>query len=178
MNELERRRNFYLLISAAAAILIGLLFVVITLAAERIVQDGHAKIRLYLTPTVLYLATVLLLAGLLTFPGHTRFKASLCICLVGFAGLIYSGSFLIGGARDLLLSTPVAAACRPRRTEGRASGDSLGVRQRSHWSLGLLTRINRPSTGDTMIENQTPPFATKSNVPGQVTGVHEADEIR
>jgi hypothetical protein len=39
---------------------------------------------------------VLFLAALLTFPNHTRFTASLCICLVGVAGLIYSGSFLIG----------------------------------------------------------------------------------
>jgi hypothetical protein len=99
MNELERWANFYLLMSAAAATLIGLLFVVITLAAERIVQivqDDTAKIRMYLTPTVLYFATVLLLAALLTFPNHTRFSASLCICLVGVAGLVYSGSFLIG----------------------------------------------------------------------------------
>jgi hypothetical protein len=35
MNEFERWANFYLLTSAAAATLIGLLFVVITLGAER-----------------------------------------------------------------------------------------------------------------------------------------------
>ena len=96
MNELQRWANFYLLISAAAAALIGLLFVVITLGAERSAQDDTAKIRVYLTPTVLYFSTVLLLAALLTFPNHTRFTASLCICLVGGAGLIYSGSFLMG----------------------------------------------------------------------------------
>jgi hypothetical protein len=96
MNELERWANFYLLMSAAAATLIGLLFVVITLGAERIVQDDTAKIRMYLTPTVLYFATVLLLAALLTFPNHTQFSASICICFVGVAGLIYSGSFLVG----------------------------------------------------------------------------------
>jgi hypothetical protein len=88
--------DFYLLMSAAAATLLGLMFVVITLGAERVVQDDTAKIRMYLTPTVLYFATVLLLAALLTFPNHTRLTASLCICLVGVAGLVYSGSFLIG----------------------------------------------------------------------------------
>jgi hypothetical protein len=35
MNELERWANFYLTMSAAAATLLGLMFVVITLAAER-----------------------------------------------------------------------------------------------------------------------------------------------
>src|SRR5450755_4199305 len=99
---LGRWANFYLLMSAAAATLIGLLFVVITLGAERIVEDGAAKIRMYLTPTVLYFASTLFLAAILTFPNHTRFTASLCICLVGVAGLVYSGSFLLrrGGKRN------------------------------------------------------------------------------
>jgi hypothetical protein len=96
MNELGRWANFYLLMSAASATLIGLLFVVITLGAERIVEDGTAKIRTYLTPTGLYFASALFLAALLTFPNHTRFTASLCICLVGVAGLVYSGSLLVG----------------------------------------------------------------------------------
>ena len=96
MNELERWANFYLLMSAAAATLLGLMFVIITLGAERSVKDGTAKIRMYLTPTVVYFASVLYLAALLTFPNHTRLTASLCTCLVGIAGLVYSGSFLIG----------------------------------------------------------------------------------
>jgi len=103
MNELEllleRWANFYLITSAAAATLIGLLFVVITLAAERKVEgvEDTAKIRVYLTPTVVYFASVLGVAALLSFPNHTRLTATLCICLVGVAGLVYSGSILIGG---------------------------------------------------------------------------------
>ena len=101
MNELEllleRWANFYLVTSAAAATLIGLLFVVIALGAERMPLEETAKIRIYLTPTVVYFASVLLVAALLTFPNHTRLTATLCICLVGVAGLVYSGSILIGG---------------------------------------------------------------------------------
>jgi|SRR5450432_23489 len=70
MNELERRANFYLLMSAAAATLLGLMFVVITLAAERR-QGDAAKIPIYLTPTVIYFVSVLFLAALLTIPNHT-----------------------------------------------------------------------------------------------------------
>ncbi len=44
MNELERWVNFYLLMSAAAATLLGLMFVVITLAAERARPGDAAKI--------------------------------------------------------------------------------------------------------------------------------------
>jgi len=92
---LERWANFYLLTAEAAATLIGLLFVVIALAAQR----GHgdtAKIHIYLTPTVIYFASVLCLAALLIFPNHTRLTATLCICLVGVVGLVYSGFFFIG----------------------------------------------------------------------------------
>ena len=41
MNEFERWANFYLLMAAAAATLLGLMFVVIALTAER-VRQGDA----------------------------------------------------------------------------------------------------------------------------------------
>jgi hypothetical protein len=55
-----------------------------------------------LLPLFSIFASTLFLAAILTFPNHTRFTASLCICLVGVAGLVYSGSFLIrrGGKRN------------------------------------------------------------------------------
>jgi hypothetical protein len=96
MNELERWATFYLLMSAAAATMLGLMFVVITLAAERARPEDAAKIPIYLTPTVIYFASVPYLAALLTFPNHTWLSAALCTCLGGVAGLVYSGSFLIG----------------------------------------------------------------------------------
>jgi hypothetical protein len=96
MNELERWANFYLLMAAAAATLLGPMFVVITLAAERRLGNA-AKIPLYLTPTVIYFASVLLLAALLTFLNHTWLTATLCICLAGVIGLVYSGTSLLGG---------------------------------------------------------------------------------
>jgi hypothetical protein len=82
--------------AAAAATLLGLMFVVITLGAERRRGDA-AKIPIYLTPTVIYFASVLFLAALLTFPNHTRLTATLCICLEGVIGLVYSGTSLLGG---------------------------------------------------------------------------------
>jgi hypothetical protein len=104
MNELEllleRWANFYLVTSAAAATLIGLLFVVIALGAERMPLEETAKIRIYLTPTVVYFASVLLVAALLTFPNHTRLTATLCICFMGVVGLVYSGSCLIGDVKQ------------------------------------------------------------------------------
>jgi hypothetical protein len=102
MNELERWANFFLLMSGAAATLLGLMFVVIALAAERRSGDA-AKIDVYLTPTVIYFASAICLAAILTFPTHARLTASLCTCLGGFAGLVYSGSFFLtarGGKKN------------------------------------------------------------------------------
>jgi len=107
MNEieplLERWSNFYLLTSAAAATLIGLMFVVVALAAERRVDvKDTAKIRVYFTPTVVYFASVLGVAALLMFPNHTRLTATLCSCLAGVVGLLYSGTSLGGDKKNFI----------------------------------------------------------------------------
>jgi hypothetical protein len=75
----EQWANFCVIISAAAATLLGLLFVVITLAAER-GRKYTAKIRIhliriYLTPAVIYFSSVLLMSALLTVPSQTQFTA-------------------------------------------------------------------------------------------------------
>jgi len=90
----EQWANFYVLTSAAAATLLGLLFVVITLAAERGRKDTPS-IRIYLTPTVIYFSSVLLMSALLIVPNQTRLSAVTCICLQGIAGLGYSASLAI-----------------------------------------------------------------------------------
>jgi len=88
--------NFYLLASATAATLVGLLFVVITLAAERQPHSEAKRIRVYLTPTVVYFASVLLLCGALTFPTQSRLSAAPCCCGGGAAGILYALSLLRG----------------------------------------------------------------------------------
>jgi hypothetical protein len=90
----EQWANFYVITSAAAATLLGLLFVVITLAAGRGRKD-KASIRIYLTPVVIYFSSVLLMSALLTVPNQTRLSAVTCICLEGIAGLGYSGSLAV-----------------------------------------------------------------------------------
>ncbi|HXZ39687.1 MAG TPA: hypothetical protein VEG68_03025 [Terriglobales bacterium] len=96
---LEQWANFYVITSSAAATLLGLLFVVITLATERGRKDTPA-IRIYLTPAVIYFGSVLLMSALLTVPNQTRLSAVICICFEGIAGLGYSGSLTIRRGAD------------------------------------------------------------------------------
>jgi hypothetical protein len=93
MNELERWSNFFIFTAAAAATLIGLLFVVITLGAEN--NRESSRIRIYLTPTVIYFASVLFLAAILIIPVHSRLSAALCTSVFGVLGLFYTGSLLV-----------------------------------------------------------------------------------
>jgi len=91
----EQWANFYVSTSAAAATLLGLLFVVITLAAERRLKYTTPHIRIYLTPAVIYFSSVLLMGVLLTVPNHTRLTAVICVCVEGIAGLGYCASLAI-----------------------------------------------------------------------------------
>ena len=91
---LEQWANFFVITSAAAATLLGLLFVLITLAVERGRKDTHS-IRIYLTPVVDYFGSVLLMSALPIVPNQTRLSAVTCICLGGIVGLAYSGSLAI-----------------------------------------------------------------------------------
>src|SRR5580704_17838379 len=103
---LDQWANFFLVASASAATLIGLLFVVITLAAERR-PDEAGKIRLYLTPTVVYFGSVLLLAALFTFPTQSRLSVSISSGVVGALGLAYAAVVAFGrGTRRHPYSDP------------------------------------------------------------------------
>lgn len=90
----EQWANFHVVTSAAAATLLGLLFVVITLGAARRRKDT-LSIRIYLTPAVIYFSSVLLLSALLIVPNQTPVSALVCICLEGVAGLGYAGFLAI-----------------------------------------------------------------------------------
>lgn len=98
---LDRWANFYLTSATVAATLIGLLFVVITLAAERRPGTERGKIGLYLTPTIVQFGTVVVLAGLLLFPTRTPLTVTLCsvavdllLPSVAFAALVAGGVWL------------------------------------------------------------------------------------
>jgi len=136
---LEAWGNFYLAMSAAAATLVGLLFVVITLAAERQPSSESERIRVYLTPTVLYFAKILLLAIALTFPTHSRLSAALCCGSVGGIGVVYALTVLrhVGRFRERSDRWPYAVM--PATAFGALAAG------------GALTYTSAPGTGLTIV---------------------------
>ena len=99
--------NFYFMLGSAAAGLIGLLFVVITLTSEldqNRIQRGQA---LYMTPTALHFAIVLTTGAATMAPGLSRLETAALLGLIALVGLANAARALVGIAQPA--DTPAAA---------------------------------------------------------------------
>jgi hypothetical protein len=85
--------NFYTIAGSAAAALTGLMFVVITLVAERRAQmaldDDGGGIAAFSTPTVVHYCVALGIAAILTAPWPALWPAALLLGLCGCGGVGY-----------------------------------------------------------------------------------------
>jgi len=92
MPELAGWDTFYVIIGSSAAALTGLMFVVIALSGETGLAstDAITTIRAFSTPTLVHFGAVLLLAALLTTPGHTVLTLSGSLGACGFIGLCFT----------------------------------------------------------------------------------------
>ena len=90
--------NYFVLTGTGAVTLIGLLFVVITLGAERAPRGGEQLLRTYLTPTLIHFGVVFLISLLALSPEGDRLI--LPFGLIGVTGLFYSLSIMLKLARS------------------------------------------------------------------------------
>src|SRR2546423_14215833 len=81
--------SFYVIVGSASAVLIGLMFVVITLRGGGATSDDETAMRAFGTPTIVHFGVVLLLAGLLTMPRQSIFSLHVCIVSVAVVGIGY-----------------------------------------------------------------------------------------
>ena len=86
---LTQWETYYVLIGAAAATLTGLVFVVITLAAQRRQPATGDAIATFSTPTIVHFCTALAIAAILSAPWGTLWHAALLVGLAGLGGLGY-----------------------------------------------------------------------------------------
>lgn len=83
--------NFYVIVGSSAGALIGLQFVVITLIADApAVKDMERAGEAFATPTIVHLATVLLLSALVSAPWRGIAAPALGWGIVGLGGIVYT----------------------------------------------------------------------------------------
>ena len=108
MPDLAGWDSFYVIIGSSAAALTGLMFVVIALTGEVLATPAAiGTIRAFSTPTVVHFGAVLLLAALLTTPGHTLLTLSGSIGACGIAGLRFT-RWVVVQMRRQTEYTPIA----------------------------------------------------------------------
>jgi hypothetical protein len=90
MHELERWDTFYVIVGSAAAALIGLQFVVITLVAERPVARMADATAAFATPTIVHFAAAFVLSAIVRAPWETLTVVAALWGLIGMLGLVYS----------------------------------------------------------------------------------------
>ena len=81
--------SFYVIVGSSAAALTGLMFVVITLAAERWTGQTAPAVAAFATPTVVHLCAALLVSASMSAPWRTIDAAGLAVGIAGMAGVAY-----------------------------------------------------------------------------------------
>lgn len=100
--------QFFTMTATAAATLIGLMFVVVTLVTrDERRDDSGAGLSTFSTPTVIHFGAVLLLSGILIAPWPRIAGAFILVTILGLAGFIHMVR-VAGKARSLTAYAPDA----------------------------------------------------------------------
>jgi len=84
-------RDFYAVIGAAAATLLGAMFVVASLGAGYVTRSHLAGFRLFVTPIVIHLCVILFTVAAMVVPGLGSGVLGAVLGAVGIVSLAYSG---------------------------------------------------------------------------------------
>jgi hypothetical protein len=87
---LERWHDFYVLVGTAAATLVALLFVAISLGAGYLSAERAAPTRAFFSPVVVHFTAILTASALALAPEHTGGVVSVAIAIVAIIGLAVS----------------------------------------------------------------------------------------
>lgn len=80
---LQRWHDFYLLVGGAAATLVGLMFVAISLGSRFITQESLPGLRVFVSPTLIHFIYVLVIATVAMIPTLTLVPLGILLVLVG-----------------------------------------------------------------------------------------------
>jgi hypothetical protein len=102
MDLLEHWHDFFIVLGAAAGTLIGAMFVVVSIASG-LVRGGELTSRIFVTPTIIHLAFVLMGCALTLVPSLNRLTLGASAGVAGIVFIGYAGRnvFHIGRRREL-----------------------------------------------------------------------------
>jgi hypothetical protein len=90
MEMLDKWHDFFIVLGAAAGTLIGSMFVVVSIGSG-MVRGGELTSRIFVTPTIIHLAAVLMSCAFVLMPTLTRFGLGAAAGIGGIAFLGYAG---------------------------------------------------------------------------------------
>jgi hypothetical protein len=106
MSLLAAWANFYIIVGSAAAVLVGLTFIAITLSTQIRLPGIERGIAAFNTPTVVHFGVALFLAALLSAPWPTLVPLALALGLCGLVLTLYTAN-VMQRQRHLTGYTPV-----------------------------------------------------------------------
>ena len=80
---LQRWHDFYLLVGGAAATLVGLMFVAISLGSRFLTQESLPGLRVFVDPTLIHFIYVLVIATVVVVPTLTRDPLGILLIIAG-----------------------------------------------------------------------------------------------
>jgi hypothetical protein len=86
---LQHWHEFYLLVGTSAAALTGLMFVVVSINPETIAERPESGVRAFVTPTMVFFTTALVVSALLLAPHLSVRSLAVLVAVTGIAGVVY-----------------------------------------------------------------------------------------
>jgi hypothetical protein len=90
IDALRQWHDFYALIGAASATLVGLMFVAASIGAGVFTREHQAGIRSFLSPTVVHFTAVVIICLIGSAPSQTRLSLGILVACAGVVGGAYS----------------------------------------------------------------------------------------
>lgn len=96
---LQSWQNFYFMAGGAAATLIGLMFVALSLGINLVSEETKAELEVFVTPSIVYFVSVLLLACVMLVPAFTPRVLAVITFTGGLFGLALTVRYATGLTR-------------------------------------------------------------------------------
>jgi hypothetical protein len=100
LRALEHWHEFYILVGTAAAALVALLFVAVSVGAGVVTEERAAGTRTFISPVIVHFSAVLYACVLGLVPSHTRLSFAALLGGAGALAAVYASNILAKVLRD------------------------------------------------------------------------------